>query len=116
MNSVNKTLIWGEGIGGAIHETTGPGLLDDCQKLNGCETGECKVTLGYKLSARYGFYTVRLGDKNDYKLNDFYKSCLQKVLTYNAKSIVFWCGAVGIPGFDPQNASKMALATGRPWL
>ena len=46
VNSVNKTQI-GEGdIGGTIHEAAEAGLFDECQKLNGCETGECKVTLG----------------------------------------------------------------------
>ena len=76
MNSVNKTLIVGGRIGGAFHEAAGPGLLDEFQKLNGCETGECKVTLGYKLRAKYVFHIVTLRDKDDYKLNDFYKSCL----------------------------------------
>ena len=52
VNSVNKTLIGGRGIDGAIHEAVGPGLIDECQKLNGCETGECKVTFGYKLPAK----------------------------------------------------------------
>ena len=89
VNSVNKTLIWGGGIGGVIHEAAGPGLLDECQKINGCETNECKVTLGYKLPAKYVFHTVRLRDKNHYKLNDFYKSCLQKLLASNVKSIAF---------------------------
>ena len=59
------------------------------------------------------FYTVRLRDKNDYKLNDFYKSCLQKVLAYNIKSIAFCCGATGIPGFHPREDAKMTLATVR---
>ena len=75
-NSVNKTLIWGGGIGGAIHEAAGPELLDECQKLNGCETCECKVTLGDKLQAKYVFHTVKVRDKNDYKLNDIYKRFL----------------------------------------
>ena len=75
-NSVNKTVIGGEGISGAIHEAAGPELLDECQKLNGCETCEFKVTLGDKLPAKYMFHTVKLKDKNDYKLNDFYKSFL----------------------------------------
>ena len=116
MNSVNKRLIGGGGIDGVIHEATGPGLIDECQKLNGCETDECKVTLGYKLPAKYVFHTVRLRDKNDYKLNDFYKSCLQKVLAYNVKSIVFCCGAIDISGFNPREPAKMALATVRLWL
>ena len=83
-------------------------MLDECQKLNGCETGCFRVTLGYKLPGKYVFHTVKLWDKNDDKLNDFYKSCLQMVLAYNVKSIAFCCGAIGIPGFDPKKAAKMA--------
>ena len=49
MNSVNNTLIVREGVDGAIRETTGPGLVDECQTLNICETGEFKVTLDYNL-------------------------------------------------------------------
>ena len=77
VNSVNKTLIKRGRIDGAIDEVAWPGLLDNSQKLNGCESSECKVTLGYKLLTKYVFHTVRLGDKNSYKLKDFYKSCLQ---------------------------------------
>ena len=116
VNSVNKTLIGGGGINGVIHEAAGSGLLDECQRLNGYKTGECKVFLGYKLPAKYVFHTVRLRDKNNYKLNDFYKSCLQKVPAYNVKSIAFYCGAIEIAGFDPRKAAKMALATVRLWL
>ena len=62
-----------EVIGGVIHEAAEPGLVDECQKLNVCETGECKVTLGHKLPPKYVFHTGRKKKKNDYKLNDFYK-------------------------------------------
>ena len=48
VNSVNKTLTVGGGIDEAIHEAAGPGLVDECQKFNVCETGQCKVTLGHK--------------------------------------------------------------------
>ena len=65
VNSVNKTLTVVGAIDGAIHEAAGPGLVDECQKLNVCETGECKVTLGHKLPAKYVFHTVRLRDKNE---------------------------------------------------
>ena len=115
VNSVNKTLIGGGHVNGAIHEAVQPGLIDGCQKLNGCETGECKVTLGYKLPAKYVFHTLNLRD-NGYELNDFYKSCLLKVLAYNAKSIEFCCGAIDIPDFHPREAAKIALATVRLWL
>ena len=116
VNSVNKTLTVGGVPDGVIHGAAGPGLVDECQILNVCKTGECKVTLGHKLPAKYVFHTVRLRDKNDYKLNDFYKSCLEKVLAYNVKSIAFCCGTIGIPGFDPREAAKMAIATVRLWL
>lgn len=59
MNSVTKTVIGKEGIGGAIHEAAGSRLLDQCQKINGCESGECKVSLGHKLSAKYVFHTLK---------------------------------------------------------
>ena len=62
------------------------------------------------------FHTVGLRDKKDYKLNDFYKSCLQKLFGDNVKSIAFCCVAVGVPGFDPRKAAKMVLATVRLWL
>ena len=102
--STNKVLIFGGVVDNAI-----PGLLDKCEKLNGCETGQCKVTLGYKLPAKYVFPTVRSRDKNDYNLNGCYKGCLQKDLAYNVKSVAFYCGAIGIPVFDPRKAAKMAL-------
>ena len=56
---------------------------------------------------------MRPRDKNDYKLNDCYKSCLQKVLAYKVKSVAFFCGKIGIPWFDPRKAAEMALATVR---
>ena len=116
VNSVNKTLTVGGVPDGVIHGAAGPGLVDECQILNICKTGECKVTLGHKLPAKYVFHTVRLRDKNDYKLNDFYKSYLEKVLAYNVKSIALYCGTIGIPRFDPRETTKMAVATVRLWL
>ena len=56
VKSVNKTLIGGRGIGGAIHEAAGSRLFDECQKINGCESGECRVSLGHKLPAKYVFH------------------------------------------------------------
>ena len=109
MNSVNKILTVVGGIDGTIHEVAGPRLVDEGQKLNVCETGERKVTLGYKLPAKYVFHTGRLRVKNGYKLNDFYKSFSEKVLAFNVKSIAFCCGTIGISWFDPWEAAKMAL-------
>ena len=111
MNSTHKTLISRGGIDGVIHGATGPGLLDKCQKLDGYKTIEFKVTLSNKLPAKYVFRTVNSRGKNDYKLNDFYKSCLQKVVACNVKSIAFYCEAIAIPGFELGKAAKLALGT-----
>ena len=90
VNSVNKTLNGGGGIDGAI-QSCRVGLIDECQKLNGCETGECKVTLGCKVPAKYVLYVKFV-----------------------------YCGAlsclIDIPRFDPMETVKMALATVRLWL
>ena len=56
VNATSETLISGSGTYGAIHEATGPGLLQEFQKLNGCETVDCKATLGYKLSVNFLLY------------------------------------------------------------
>ena len=98
MISADKALIGGGGIDGTIHEAAGPGLLDECRKLNGCETGECKVTVVYKLPAKYLFHTVRPRDKKYFKLNDCYKSCLQKILTDNIMSVAFSVKQLVFPG------------------
>ena len=116
VSAVNKTLISGGTIYGAIHEAAAPGLLFECQKLNRCETCDCKVTLDNKLRANYVFHTVRPRDKHGIKLKDRCKSCLQNVLTYNVKSIAFCCAGTGIPGFDQKKGAEIALVSARIWL
>ena len=110
VNAASETLIGGGGIYGAIREAAGPELSHECQKFNGCETGDCKVTLGYKLPADYVFHTFRPRDKNHIKQKDCYKSCLKIVLTYYVKSIAFCCIATGISEFDQKKAAEVALA------
>ena len=111
VNSANKTIIDGGGIDGAIHKAAGSGLLGKCQNLNGWETGESKITLGYELLTNNLFHTMRTRDQNNHKQSNCYKSCLQIVLAYNVKSITFCSRAVDIPGFDQRNAAKITSAT-----
>ena len=111
MNAANETLLGGENI-----DRARPGLLDEFQKVNGCEIGKRKATSDYKLPAIYVFHTVGPRDKNENKLKDCYESCSQKVGVYSVTSIAFCCIGTCIPGFDPRTAAQMAQGTARLWL
>ena len=119
VNAANKTLLGGGGVDGAIHSAAGPDLLKECKTLNGCNTGEAKITKGYHLPAKYIIHTVGpiySGKEQDAVfLANCYRSSLDIAKKHNLHSIAFPAISTGVYGYPSKDAAKIAIQTVKEW-
>lgn len=123
VNAANESLLGGGGVDGAIHAAAGPELLEECETLDGCDTGDAKITDAYDLPCNKvvhavgpRYYATKSEGTHTQLLQSCYTKSLDLAVQNGCKSIAFSALSTGIYGYPSQEAAETAIEAVKGWL